>query len=95
MQIVTLYRYGSTTVSPVKPDEGVDYTITHRLIADNGMGLTHNGVNVVQCVDTDTPSEWREIPYSFADTEIMALRAENASLAQQVEMLESGVTIDD
>jgi hypothetical protein len=61
MQKITLYRYnrpeGGVTVSPVKPDG--EYTLLHRLIADEGCVLT-DGVNHVECVDTENPEVWDE-----------------------------------
>jgi hypothetical protein len=62
MQKITLYRYnrveGGVTISPVKPD--VEYTELFRLVADEGCILT-DGVNHVECVDTDSPEAWEEI----------------------------------
>ena len=63
MQTITLYKYeregGGTTVSPNKPN--TEYTITYRLVADEGMVLT-NGEVQTTCIDTDNPQEWTEIP---------------------------------
>ena len=50
MRIVNLYRYerepGKITTSPVKPNDGIDYTIIYRLIADEGMAIT-DGTSIV------------------------------------------------
>lgn len=61
MQKITLYRYiradGGVTVSPTKP-EG-DYTVLFRLSAEEGHTIT-DGVNHVECVDTDNPDAWED-----------------------------------
>ena len=63
MQIVDLYRYerepGKITTSPVKPDDGVDYTIIYRFIADEGMAIT-DGTSIVACVDTSSSEGWTD-----------------------------------
>ena len=63
MQIVNLYRYerepGKITTSPVKPDDGVDYSIIYRLIADEGMAIT-DGSSIVECVDTISSEGWTD-----------------------------------
>ena len=63
MQIVDLYRYerepGKITTSPVKPDDGVDYSIIYRLIADEGMAIT-DGSLIVESVDTDSSEGWTD-----------------------------------
>ena len=63
MQIIRLYRYerpeGGFTVSPVMPDS--EYTITYRVVADEGMVL-ECGESQTSCVDTDDPSQWFEVP---------------------------------
>lgn len=62
MQKITLYRYeregGGITVSAVEPS--TEYTITYRLIADEGKTLT-DGEAVTPCIDTDYPEQWTEI----------------------------------
>lgn len=61
----TLYRYkdehGRTVVSPMQPT-GVEYELSHRLIADEGMDLINAEEVRTKCVDTDYPEEWEEIP---------------------------------
>jgi hypothetical protein len=63
MQIIPLYRYhradGGVTVSPVKPD--TEYTELCRLIADDGKGLTQDGITTCDCIDTDSVASWYEI----------------------------------
>ena len=63
MQIVDLYRYerepGKITTSPVKPDDGVDYYIIYRLIADEGMAIT-DGSSILVCVDTNSSEGWTD-----------------------------------
>lgn len=63
MQIVDLYRYerepGKITTSPVKPDDGVDYSIIYRLIADEGMAIT-DGSLIVECIDTNSSEGWTD-----------------------------------
>ena len=63
MQIVNLYRYerepGKITTSPIKPDDGIDYTIIYRLIADEGMAIT-DGSSIVECVDTNSAEGWTD-----------------------------------
>lgn len=62
MQIKTLYRYqrqgGGVDVSPVMPS-GVEFETLYRLTAGDGAVLV-NGETETECVDTDTPEEWRE-----------------------------------
>ena len=63
MRIVNLYRYdrepGEITTSPVKPNDGIDYTIIYRLIADEGMAIT-DGTSIVKCVDTNSSEGWTD-----------------------------------
>ena len=63
MHIVDLYRYerepGKITTSPVKPDDGIVYSIIYRLIADEGMAIT-DGSSIVECVDTDSSEGWTD-----------------------------------
>ena len=63
MQIVNLYRYerepGKITTSPAKPDDGIDYSIIYRLIADEGMAIT-DGSSIVECIDTDSSEGWTD-----------------------------------
>ena len=63
MQIVNLYRYErepeKITTSPIKPDDGIDYTIIYRLIADEGMAIT-DGTSIVECVDTNSSEGWAD-----------------------------------
>lgn len=68
MEIVTLYRYGNTIVSPVKP-EGTEYTELYRMIADDGKVLTQDGIIFAPCVDTDCADGWREValPESYRE----------------------------
>lgn len=70
MQDVILYRYadgqGGAIVSPEMPDG--EYSALHRLIADDGCMLT-DGNTVCECVDTDNPENWAEIPNDSAYAE--------------------------
>lgn len=70
MEIKTLYKYtrpdGGTTVSPVKP-EG-EFEENFRLIADEGMALTKDGVNYYDCIDVDSTDGWKEVEYQEEDT---------------------------
>ena len=63
MQTIKLYKYtrdnGGVTVSPVKPD--CDYVECVRLVSDEGMALTKDGVNLTSCVDTDSTDGWYEV----------------------------------
>ena len=63
MQIVDLYRYerepGKITTSPIKPDDGTDYTLIYRLIASEGMAIT-DGTSIVECVDTNSSEGWTD-----------------------------------
>lgn len=71
MQKIMLYRYvrpdGGVSISPVKPD--AEYTELYRLVADEGHTLT-DGVNHVECVDTDNPESWEE---EITDTEVLEI----------------------
>lgn len=60
MEIVTMYRYGNTIVSPVKP-ESTEYTELYRLIAEDGKVLTQDGTVFTPCVDTDCTDGWQEV----------------------------------
>ena len=70
-----VYRYtrpdGGVSVSPRQP-EG-EYTILHRLCADESKVLT-DGTREVFCTDTETPEVWTEI---FTADEISAEDALN------------------
>ena len=63
MQIVNLYRYErepeKITTCPIKPDDGIHYTIIYRLIAAKGMAIT-NGSSIVECVDTNSSEGWAD-----------------------------------
>lgn len=63
MEIKELYRYtrenGGVTVSTEKPE--CEYEITYRIIADEGMEVTQDGVNTFCCVDTDDTNGWYEV----------------------------------
>ncbi len=61
MEIKTLYRYGNTIVSPVKPDG--ECSTLFRLIADPGM-ILENGEQRTPCVDVDSTEGWFEVPDS-------------------------------
>lgn len=62
MKINTLYRYvrpdGGFNVSPVEP--GVDYTILHRIIADEGKVVSRDGINFYGVIDTESAEGWLE-----------------------------------
>lgn len=64
MQTIELYRYirpgGGVTVSTIKPD--TDYELRYRLIADDGMALTKDGI-ITTCVDVVSADGWTEIEY--------------------------------
>lgn len=61
MTIVNLYRYqradGGYTVSPVKPEDGIEYIQRYRLVADDDKAIT-NGTIITSCVDVDSPDGW-------------------------------------
>jgi len=63
MTIKTLYRYeregGGITVSTEKPD--CEYAETYRIIADEGMAVTQDGVDLRTVVDTDNTEGWYEV----------------------------------
>ena len=63
MEIRTLYRYerehGKVTVSTEKPD--VEYTEVYRIIADEGMVVTQDNVNLYSVIDTHNKDGWIEI----------------------------------
>lgn len=62
MIVKDLYRYaredGGTTVSTGAP-EGTEYTVTYRLIADEGMELVKGDIRT-SCIDTDDKDGWTE-----------------------------------
>ena len=64
MQTIVLYRYirpdGGVTVSTIKPD--TDYELRYRLIADEGMALTKDGI-ITTCVDVVSADGWTEIEH--------------------------------
>lgn len=64
MRIITLYRFkdenDGTAVSPQMPSEGVEYTTTSRLIADEGKLLVKGDIET-PCIDTDDVEGWEEI----------------------------------
>lgn len=63
MKIKTLYRYerdhGKLTVSTKKPE--CDYTEKFRVIADEGMLVTQDGMNLTPVVDVDSVDGWYEV----------------------------------
>lgn len=65
MQTRRLYRVtradGGVDVMPTMPDGG-EYTMSYRLIADEGHILT-DGTTQTPCVDTATPEAWSEVPW--------------------------------
>ncbi len=74
MTVKTLYRYirpdGGVTVSLDKPDGA--YTERCRLIADEGMILSHPDHENTSCIDVDSADGWTEIPDSeYNETEDM------------------------
>ncbi len=80
MQIKTLYRYaderGRTVVLPNRPD-GSAYTVACRLIAEEGMAMTKDGIHFFGCIDDDSPEGWTEVENptdnedSVSDAELM------------------------
>lgn len=79
MQTKTLYRYvrsdGGIDVSPNKPE--TEYTTITRLIADDGYFL-RNGETECECIDTETPEEWEEIPNNEIEQALNILLGVNA-----------------
>ena len=63
MTIEILYEYerenGGTTVSPIEPE--VPYTICYRLIADEGMAVTLDNIDLYPVVDVDSVEGWHEV----------------------------------
>lgn len=62
----TLYVYaegvkGRIAYSPIKPQDDVEYTTSHRLIADDGKDLIDKSGYRIKCVDTNAPSDWSEV----------------------------------
>ncbi len=72
MTAKTLYKFnredGGVTVSPIKPD--TEYSLCHRLIADEGKALTRDGNNLCYVVDTDSVDGWYEVDKPIEDDEI-------------------------
>lgn len=73
MEKITMYRYtrpdGGTSVSREKPTDGVKYTESYRLIADEGMLLV-SGTKTASCIDTNNPDEWVEIENPIPEEEV-------------------------
>lgn len=71
MQIINLYKYqradGGSTVSPMKPD--LPYSDMYRIIASEGMLVTHNGVDAYPAIDVDSADGWYEIKSGDAKNE--------------------------
>lgn len=69
MKIIVLYKYqredGGTTVSLTKPKS--DYTEKYRLVADEGMNLTQDGITYVPCVDVESLEGWYEVANSYSE----------------------------
>lgn len=65
MQKIILYRYkrpdGGTTIGPNEPDQGTEYTMLYRIIADEGKALTDGTDFTTPCIDVDDISGWYEI----------------------------------
>ena len=62
MIVKNLYRYaredGGTTISTEAPADA-EYTVTYRLIADDGMELVKGDIRI-SCIDTDDKDRWTE-----------------------------------
>ena len=63
MQKIKLYRYerpdGGVSVSPEAP--AGEYTLMCRLVADEGMALTKDGLHLAACVDVESDEGWYEV----------------------------------
>lgn len=63
MEIKIMYRYmredGGITVSTEKPN--CEYTETYRLIAEEGLALTKDGIEFCLCIDVDSADGWYEV----------------------------------
>ena len=64
MTIKTLYiiqqSNGVITHTPIQPEEGIEYTTSYRLIADEGMILVKDDIKTC-CIDTDSTVGWSEV----------------------------------
>lgn len=64
MKVIALYKYqradGGTTVTPNKPD-GDHEAAGVRIIADDGMCVTKDGVDLRKVADDDTAAGWTEV----------------------------------
>lgn len=64
MTIKTLYiiqqSNGVITHTPIQPEEGIEYTTSYRLIADEGMILIKDDIKTC-CIDTDSTDGWSEV----------------------------------
>lgn len=71
MRVIALYRYdrpgGGTVITPEKP-EGEHEPAGVRIIADDGMLITRDGVNLLKVIDDESAEGWTEI----ADPEAVA-----------------------
>lgn len=68
MQIINLYKFertdGRITVSPIEPD--VPYEPMYRIVADEGMAVTQDGVNTYPVVDVDSADGWYEVEEGYS-----------------------------
>ncbi len=69
----TVREDGGTTVSPEKPSDGVEYTESVRLIADEGKLLTLNGADTYPCVDAESADGWYEVDEEISDSEALKI----------------------
>lgn len=72
MQIINLYKFerteGRITVSPIEPD--VPYEPMYRIVADEGMVVTKDGVNTYPVVDVDSTDGWYEVRESYRPSDL-------------------------
>lgn len=73
MEIKTLYRYerekDKISISPEKPDN--DYTTLYRMVADEGMLLTQDGIKLCSVIDVESTEKWYEVPKSTETDELI------------------------
>lgn len=82
MQKIILYRYrrsdGGMTIGPNEPEQGTEYTMLYRLIADEGKALTDGTDFKTPCIDVDDVDGWYEIDEPIPEPVEEEISAEEA-----------------
>lgn len=75
MIVKNLYKYqrkdDGYDISPIKPEEGIEYTLMYRLIASEGKALTNDGETLYSCIDVESKEGWYEVDSPEPENDIL------------------------